>query len=191
MKIRIKHFPALFLLIQTLLSLTIGNGSAMLLAWLGFMTSWIYLRFYRRTQLLSTSHTGEGSTICGDASETFAFAHFFPEPIHAPISVVSNFIYECLVSLKLRTPFTAEDVEASNEQANARHDFGLPGRINQGWYNGRGSDNREEADRRKALALKALDQRLFPSSAKPISNDRSLKATNPEPQSPLLSPASK
>ena len=180
-KIRIKHFPVLFLLIQTLLSLAVGNGSAMLLAWLGFMTSWIYLRFYRRTRLLSTSHTGEGSTICGDASETFAFAHFFPDPIHTPILVMSNFFYKCLVSLKLHTPFTAEDVEASNEQANARHDFGLPDITNQGFYNDRGSNREEEAGRRKALALKALDQRLSQSSAKPISDDRSLKCIVPEP----------
>lgn len=161
----------------------------MLLAWFGFMTTWIYLRFYRKTQLLSTSHTGEGSTIYGDASETFAFAYFFPDPIYTPVSIVSNKLYEYLVSLKLCTPFTAEDVEASNEQANTRHVIELPGRTSDGLYADRRSSQREEAARRKALALKALDQRLYLSSAKSISDICSPTDTQPERQSSVTSPA--
>ena len=102
---------------------------------------------------------------------------------------MSNLLYECLVSLKLHTPFTAEDVETSNEQTNARHDFGLPGMMNHGLYNDSGSARREEAGRRKALALKALDQRLFLSSANPIPDDRSFKGIGPDSQSSVTSPA--
>ena len=189
LKIRVKHFPALFLLVQTLFSLTFGNGSAMLLTWLGFVISWTYLRFYRRTQLLSTSLTGEGSIIRGDASETFAFAHFFPDPIFTPVSVVSNFLYDRLVSFKLCSPFTAEDIEAGNEQANARHDFELPGVIKRGSYNDRGSNRREEAERRRALALKALDQRLYLSSAKVGLDEHSLTDTHSDQPSSGTSPA--
>ena len=178
MRIRVKHFPALFLLVQTLFSLVFGNGSAMFLTWSGFMTSWIYLRFYRRTRLLSTTITGDGSIIRGDASETFAFAHFFPDPLYMPVSVVSNFLYDCLISLRICSPFTAEDVDASNEQAIARRDFELPATTRQGQYEG--TNRREEAERRRALALKALDQRLHSSPAKPTPDEHSLTEPHSE-----------
>ena len=159
-KMRLKHFPVLFLLVTGFISLCFGNGSSLSLALLGFTTSWTYLRFYRKTQLLSTSLTGDSSIIYGDASETFAFAHFFPDPIHTPISVLSNSIYSCLISLKLCSPVSAELIEASNEEIVARRDTSLPSINSSGSFGEISSSRREEAERRRALALKALDQRL-------------------------------
>lgn len=131
----------------------------MLLAWLGFLTSWTYLRFYRISPSLAGSSTGEGSTIKGDASETFAFAYFFPDAVHAPVAALSDAVYNLMVTLRLCSRFSAEDVDASNEQASARGQGGLPSILNSG-RGGRGGGRREEAERRRALALKALDQRL-------------------------------
>jgi hypothetical protein len=151
---RVKHFPALHLLANTLSGVLLGTETAMFLSWLAFFTSWTYLRFYRKTQIMSAA-TGEGATIKGDASDTFAFAYFFPEPVHTPVAIISDHLYQILTSLKILTPFSADDIESGNEQAMARVEGGLPSLMST-----RGSGRREEAERRRALALRALDQRL-------------------------------
>lgn len=157
-KMRVKHFPAIFLLANILSGVLFATDTAMYLSCFGFFTSWIYLRFYRRTESLSTSETGEGSYIRGDASDTFAFAHFFPEPIYTPVAKITEEVWKVLLALKVCTPFSDEDVDAGNEQASARAEGGLPSIMNS--KGGSGGGRREEAERRRALALKALDQRL-------------------------------
>jgi hypothetical protein len=163
-KMRVKHFPALFLLLNTLSAPLFGTDTAVVLAWLGLITSWTYLRFYKRQPELSSTSTSGG--LRGDASETFAFAYFFPDVIHGPIAALSQAIYNILVALKICTPFSAEDVASGNEQASARGEAGLPSLLNGAGRGGsRGTGKREEAERRRALALKALDQRLHAASA--------------------------
>ena len=129
-----------------------------MLGWAGFFTSWTYLRFYKKQVELSGSSTG-GPVIKGDASETFAFAYFWPDIVQPPIAAVSDGVYNALVRIRVITPFSAEDVETGNVQATARGEGGLPSLLNQGGRRG-GTGKREEAERRRALALKALDQRL-------------------------------
>lgn len=157
---RVKHFPAIFLLANTISGIVLGTETAMFLAWFGFFTAWTYLRFYRVSPSISSAATGDGSVIKGDASDTFAFAHFFPEPMQAPIGQVSEGVYNTMVSLGLCTPFSAEDIDAGNEQASARAEGGLPSIMNPNSRGGKGGATRAEAERRRALALKALDQRL-------------------------------
>jgi hypothetical protein len=131
----------------------------MFLSWFAFFTSWTYLRFFRKTSLLSAAATGgetTTTTMKGDASDTFAFAYFFPEPIHTPVSIISENVYQILVGLKILAPFSEGDVETGNEQASARAEGGLPSIMSTRG----GSGRREEAERRRALALRALDQRL-------------------------------
>ena len=163
-KFRVKHFPAIFLVANTLSGVVFGTDTALALAWLGFLTSWTYLRFYKRQPDLSSASTGASSSVQGDASETFAFAYFWPDVVHGPIAAVSDGIYNALVALRICTPFSAEDVESSNEQAMARGEGGLPSLLNQGGRRG-ASGKREEAERRRALALRALDQRLHAATA--------------------------
>lgn len=166
-KLRIKHFPALFLLCNTVSGFILGTDTALILAWSGFFMSWIFLRFYKLSPSLSSSSTGGSAHVRGDASEAFAFASFFPEPLRAPVAAVSGAVYNALVAVKLCTPFTAEDVEAGNEQAMARGEAGLPSLMNGGGRGvSRGGGKREEAERRRALALKALDQRLHAASTR-------------------------
>ncbi|KAL8718709.1 MAG: hypothetical protein Q9225_004190 [Loekoesia sp. 1 TL-2023] len=161
-KIRVKHFPSLFLAANTLSGILLGTDTALVLAWLGFMTSWTYLRFYKRQPDLSTASTGNNQ-LRGDASETFAFAYFWPDVIQPPIAAIADGIYNALVAVRICTPFTAEDVEMGNEQATARGEGGLPNLLNQG-HSRYGRSKQEEAERRRALALKALDQRLHAAS---------------------------
>ncbi len=158
MKMRVKHFPAIFLAVNTLSGLLLGTDTALVLAWPGLLTSWTYLRFYKRQPDISGT-TNAGGVVKGDASETFAFATFFPDVIQPPIAAVCNQMFDFLCTIKLCTPFSNEAVAMSNEHAAARGDGGLPTFVKQP-RGLRGMSKREEAERRRALALKALDQRL-------------------------------
>ncbi|KAL4977477.1 eukaryotic integral membrane protein-domain-containing protein [Aspergillus desertorum] len=156
-KMRVKHFPAVFLLLNTLSGILLGTHVAAALAWFGLITSWTYLRFFKRQPDLTGTST-DGLGIKGDASETFAFKCFFPDAIQPPIGFVADTIYSFLVSLKICTPFSAEEVASGNQQALARGEAGLPSLLSN--RSGRSMAKREEAERRRAVALKALDQRL-------------------------------
>lgn len=158
-KMRVKHFPALFLLLNTISGIVLGTHIAATLAWLGLVTSWTYLRFFKRQPDLTGTST-DGLGIKGDASETFAFACLFPDVIQPPISFVSEQVYSLLVALKVCTPFSEEDIASGNQQVLARGEAGLPSLLNNQRGGMRGAAKREEAERRRALALKALDQRL-------------------------------
>ncbi|EON67974.1 hypothetical protein W97_07120 [Coniosporium apollinis CBS 100218] len=166
-RMRVKHFPAIFLLGNTVSGLVFGTETALFLAWFGFFTSWIYLRFYRTSPSLSSTATGESGTVKGDASDTFSFAHFFPDPVQTVLAPVADKVYDTLVTLRICSPFSDEDIDAGNEQASARAEGGLPSLMNVGGRAGRGGGRREEAERRRALALKALDQRLHAAANRP------------------------
>ena len=163
-KVRVKHFPAVFLVANTVSGIVFGTDKALVLAWLGFFTAWTYLRFYKRQPDLTGTGT-RATGIRGDASETFAFACFWPDVVQPPIAALSDGIYNALIALRICTPFSVEDVESGNEQAAARGEAGLPSLLNQGSRRGIGGGKREEAERRRALALKALDQRLQTATA--------------------------
>lgn len=158
-RMRVKHFPAVFVLLNSLSGPILGTDTAFFLSWSGFLTSWIYLRFYRKAPTLATTSTGEGAVIKGDASDTFAFAHFFPEPIQVVLDPLCDSIYNMLVAARVCLPFSTEAIDAGNEQASARAEGGLPSLMNGRGGRGNGA-RREEAERRRALALRALDQRL-------------------------------
>ena len=126
-KVRVKHFPAVFLLANTLAGLLLPRGTraAALLAWAGFLAGWTHLRFYKRQPDLGATGTGDGSsgaTLRGDASETFAFAAFWPDVVQPPIAAASDAIFNAFVALRLCTPFSADEVESGNRQASARGD---------------------------------------------------------------------
>ena len=180
---RVKHFPALFILLNSIGAMILGTHTAAILSCLGMLTSWTYLRFYKRQPDLSGTSTSELG-IKGDASETFAFAYFFPDTLQPPISFISEKIYNVLVSLRICTPFSAEDVATGNEQAMARGEAGLPSLLQNGGRMGGGAramGKREEAERRRAIALKALDQRLQAATAG-RSQPRTSPSPSPQPQ---------
>jgi membrane associated rhomboid family serine protease len=163
-KMRVKHFPAIFLLLNTFSGIVFGTDTAAILAWIGLLASWTYLRFYKyQPDLTGTSTNGLGFK--GDASETFTFATFFPDVMQPPISFVADQIYAFLVALKVVTPFSAEDIATSTENAVARGQAGLPSLLSNAGSSVRSMGKREEAERRRALALRALDQRLQAATA--------------------------
>ncbi|RAL09638.1 rhomboid family protein [Aspergillus homomorphus CBS 101889] len=162
-KMRVKHFPALFLFLNTISGVAFGTRVAAILAWLGLVTSWTYLRFFKRQPDLTGTST-DGLGIKGDASETFAFACLFPDLLQPPIAFFSDQVYALLVALKICTPFSDEDIASGNQQVLARGEAGLPSLLST-QRGGRAMAKREEAERRRALALKALDQRLQAAAA--------------------------
>ncbi|KAK4981682.1 hypothetical protein LTR66_009789 [Elasticomyces elasticus] len=171
LRIRVKHFPAIFLLANTLSGPLLGTDTAVFLSWLGFLTAWIYLRFFRisPTDDLEAGNgllRGVGNARSrGDASDTFAFAQFFPEPVSTILAPPLDIIYNAFVSLRILRPFSGSDIVAGNEQASVRSEGGLQGLM--GGRGGRGGGRREEAERRRALALRALDQRLNAAASRP------------------------
>jgi len=183
-KIRVKHFPAIFLAANTISGFVIGTDTALVLAWAGFFASWTYLRFFKKQADLAGTGTGR-PTIKGDASETFAFAYFWPDVIQPPIAAVADGVYNALVAVHVLVPFSAEDVETSNVQATARGEGGLPSLLNQGGRRGGGGGKREEAERRRALALKALDQRLHAATA---TKEQPVTASQPPAPSTQVTP---
>ena len=172
-KVRVKHFPAIFLVANTLSGVLFFTDTAAVLSWLGFLTSWTYLRFYKPQPDLLGASTG-GSTVRGDASETFAFAYFWPDVVHGPVDALATSIFNILVGLRLCTPFSAEEIETSNTQAGNRGSEGLPSIMDSGRRAGGGK--REEAERRRALALKALDERLQAAASRPPQQSSSTPA---------------
>lgn len=195
-KARVKHFPALFLLLNSLSGAIFGTDTAALLAWLGFLTSWVYLRFYKRQPDLMGTSTG-GLGVKGDASETFAFVCFFPDVMQPPIGFIADRVYSLLVATKICTPFSDEDIASGNQQALERGEAGLPNLFSNNRPHGtRSMGKREEAERRRTLALKALDQRLQAAAATAgRAHSPSHSASNqsaqsqPQPATPTISSA--
>jgi hypothetical protein len=148
--LRVPRFPLLHLLGVFLLSLTpLLSAASFFLATTGFITSWTYLRFYK--QAFPDLDSTQPSSLRGDASETFAFAEFFPDAAKPFIASLSNQVFNVLVSLRICSPFSAADLSASRGETFVQR--GTPGSA------------RAEAERRRALALKALDQRLNAATA--------------------------
>ena len=168
-KVRVKHFPAIFLLANSISGLLFGTDTAAIFAWVGLITAWTYLRFYKRQPDLSGTAAGSQG-LRGDASETFAFAAFFPDKIQPPVALFCDQIFTLFVNMHICTPFSNEDIESGNQQAAARGEAGLPSLLSSGGRTSRGTTKREEAERRRALALQALEQRLSAASAKKSPN---------------------
>ncbi|GAA5816155.1 hypothetical protein MFLAVUS_009681 [Mucor flavus] len=113
---------------------------------IGWVIGWVYIRFFKYQD-----------GIQGDRSETFAIQTFFPEFLHPIIGFVSNIVYGLLVKLNCCKPAPRNyDIEIGVTA--------VPGSA------------RAEAERRRALALKALDMRLSksptPASAEPAFSSR-------------------
>lgn len=149
LSLRVPRFPLLYLGIVTVLSLTpLLSSAALWLAVYGFITSWTYLRFYK--PVFPDLDSSQPTSLRGDASETFAFAEFFPAPVKPFVATVADQIFDVLVSLRLCVPFSAD---ASGSRGDSFVQRGTPGSA------------RAEAERRRAIALKALDQRLNAATA--------------------------
>ncbi|KAL2265527.1 hypothetical protein VTJ83DRAFT_6627 [Remersonia thermophila] len=155
LSLRVPRFPLLYIGLITLLCLTpMLTAASFFLAVYGFLVSWTYLRFYKVA--FPDLDTSQPSSLRGDASETFAIAEFFPGPVRPAVAAISAHVFNALVAMRLCVPFSQADISAARGDHHRHHSFssrGVPGSA------------RAEAERRRALALRALDQRLHAATA--------------------------
>ncbi|KAL2205348.1 DUF1751-domain-containing protein [Sarocladium strictum] len=164
LSLRVPRFPLVYIGIVTILSLTpILSSASFWLAIFGFMTSWTYLRFYKA--VFPDLDSSQSASLRGDASETFAFSEFFPTPAKPFVSNVADHVFDVMVAMKLCSPFSQADMSAARGDSFLQR--GTPGSA------------RAEAERRRAIALKALDQRLHAAGAGGSGN-----TARPSPQPP-------
>ncbi|EJD03577.1 DUF1751-domain-containing protein [Fomitiporia mediterranea MF3/22] len=161
-RVRVKRLPMAYVTLSTVLVLLGFQSPWINIQW-GWLVAWTYLRFYKKNK---------GDAIVGDSygdrSETFAFAQWFPPFIHPPINMLGNFVYPLATRFRV-IPRAGSDIESGGYAQ-------LPG------------GPRAEAERRRALALKALDQRMA-SSAAPA-KEPAVQPPQPGSPSPSSSPSS-
>ncbi|KAI0296257.1 eukaryotic integral membrane protein-domain-containing protein [Russula brevipes] len=154
---RVKTLPMAYVTLSTVMCI-LAFQCPFILVQFGWLVSWIWLRFYKK----NTSDTLSGGPTYGDRSETFALVNSFPPFLHTPISFLANTIYKYASRFHL-IPSAGADLEANHSQ---------PGSA------------RAEAERRRAMALKALDQRLAnpanTTAAQPSRPQPPASSSNPE-----------
>ncbi|KAG6817980.1 hypothetical protein H0H87_012448 [Tephrocybe sp. NHM501043] len=156
-KTRVKMLPMAYLTLSTVLCF-VGFQCPWIIIQFGWFVGWIYLRFYKK----NTNDTLGGVDTYGDRSETFSLISWFPPFLHKPLTLLGNFVFNLATQFHL-IPTSSGDVEI-------------------GSYNQAPGTARAEAERRRAMALKALDQRLANSSS-PVGG-----ASSAPPHSPRLPP---
>ncbi|KTW27845.1 uncharacterized protein T551_02812 [Pneumocystis jirovecii RU7] len=148
LRIRIKYVPILYICVISIIGILIENGSLGILAWTGFLSSWVYLRFFKWNTPNLFSHLT--LDLRGDTSETFGFAYFFPQPIHSLISMISKKISHFLAFFHIYV-----SIPIKNQQTETLNSF----QKSPDFLSHLGT-SRSEAERRRALALKELEERL-------------------------------
>uniref|UniRef100_U6CVT7 Transmembrane protein 115 n=1 Tax=Neovison vison TaxID=452646 RepID=U6CVT7_NEOVI len=133
-QVRVSVVPMLLLGLLLLLRLaTLLQSPALASYGFGLLSSWVYLRFYQRH-----------SRGRGDMADHFAFATFFPEILQPVVGLLANLVHSLLVKVKIC------------QKTVKRYDVGAPSSIT---ISLPGTDP-QDAERRRQLALKALNERL-------------------------------
>ncbi|KAG0088148.1 hypothetical protein BGZ93_010553 [Podila epicladia] len=139
--VRVKNLPIIFASYLIVEALITRSQVQLLMAVYGMLISWVYSRFFK---------VQDG--IRGDRSETFSFASFFPEAVQPPVKTLSNIVFGILVRLKVCSPLGFGNILSNDLENPQMSGMILP--LSQP------ASLRAEAERRRALALKALDMRL-------------------------------
>ncbi|KAG1757156.1 eukaryotic integral membrane protein-domain-containing protein [Suillus lakei] len=164
-KARVKRLPMAYLTFSTIMTF-LGFQSPYILIQFGWFVSWIYLRFYKR----NVGDSLGGAVTYGDRSETFALTSWFPPFLHTPLSMLGNTVYKLATRLHLVPTSVPHDIES-------------------GGYSQVPGGARAEAERRRALALKALDQRLANSSSGSPTQSGASQAQSSRPSPAAPAPA--
>ncbi|KAH9065791.1 DUF1751-domain-containing protein [Lactarius vividus] len=147
---RVKTLPMAYVTFSTVMCI-IGFQCPFIVIQFGWLVSWIWLRFYKK----NTNEILNGGPTYGDRSETFALVNSFPPFLHTPITFLANTTHKYASRFHL-IPSAGADLEANHTQP---------------------VNTRAEAERRRAMALKALDQRL----ANPANTSSSAQPSRPQP----------
>ncbi|PKI82407.1 hypothetical protein MVES1_003360 [Malassezia vespertilionis] len=150
--ISVRDLPMLYVGVSNVMCL-LGYTSPWMLIQFGWLASWLYLRFYQLDE----------HGVRGDATEAFAFKYWFPSFVQPYVGMLADFVHGHAARLGL----VRETVAYTDLELNVDEPAPL---------DAAGSGARAEAERRRALALEALDQRMAnetdtsesPRSAAPI-----------------------
>jgi len=129
--IRAKHLPFIIVLIGGLTSALMFDSADGTLIFVGWIASWVYLRFFQKRD-----------GVIGDHSDAFQFSSFFPEMLQPIVKLFVLIVSKCcffLPQLKRSTPTP----DFTNELPVSPI---LP--------------PTSDAERRRQLGIKALDQKL-------------------------------
>ncbi|KAI8811361.1 hypothetical protein BJ742DRAFT_674844 [Cladochytrium replicatum] len=167
--VRVKYIPSLAIAGYIVLFLVDLVNAQLFIILSGTLTSWVYIRFFKQQD-----------GIRGDRSETFSFASFFPEILHPFIAPVSNATFHLFVALRLLPPLAASVLPTTTAAMSST----IYGDLNKP-QNPLGSDT-ADAERRRALALRALDKRLAQNTSSPAVAPPQ-NASSPDPAVPPAS----
>lgn len=145
-KVRVRDLPMAYVTFSNIICV-LGYPSPFILIQFGWLFSWAYLRFFKMND----------NGIRGDRSETFSLVSWFPPFMHKPVTFVSNTLYGIFLKLGVVQPWQYSamgDVELGVGSGLPSMSVGISPQTP-----GAGS-TRAEAERRRAMALKALDQRV-------------------------------
>ncbi|KAF4604951.1 hypothetical protein EYR40_003734 [Pleurotus pulmonarius] len=156
LKARVKSLPMAYLGLSTVMCI-IGFQCPWIIIQFGWFVSWIYLRFYKK----NTGDVTGGIVTYGDRSETFSLLSWFPPLVHKPLGLLGNTVHSLANKFHL-IPTTHGDVET-------------------GIYTQVPGSARAEAERRRAMALKALDQRLANTASASLSPSPQTPGSRPPP----------
>ncbi|GAA5941741.1 uncharacterized protein JCM15063_002658 [Sporobolomyces koalae] len=173
LKMRVKSLPMAYVTFSNVACL-LGYQSPYILIQFGWLVSWLYLRFLKKS---------EGSDFRGDRSETFAFHNWFPPFIQKYVAILSNFVFSLAVKFNLIQSWSSIDLESGPGSSASTNTVG--GQT----YTSVPGGARAEAERRRAMALEALDRRM--ASKPPTSSTTptvAAAATVGVPPSPAATP---
>ncbi|TRM66103.1 eukaryotic integral membrane protein [Schizophyllum amplum] len=157
LRTRVKNIPMAYLTLSTVLCL-VGYQCPWIVIQFGWFVGWIYLRFYKK----NSGDSVGGTVTYGDRSETFSLLSWFPPFAHYPLTLLGNIVFNLATRLHL-LPASAGDLES-------------------GMYSQVPGGARAEAERRRAMALKALDQRM--ANASPAGGSSSNSPVQGSPAAP-------
>jgi len=146
----------------------LGYQSPFILIQWGWLVSWVYLRFYKKNSMEGVATLSGAADTYGDRSDAFAFINWFPPFVHQPLGMVLDFVYQIALQVKIVPAYSSTDLESGSHAPMG------------------GGIARAEAERRRAMALKALDQRMA-STAGPAS--RPPQPSQPPAPGPARAPA--
>jgi hypothetical protein len=148
-KVRVRDLPMAYVTFSNVICV-LGYPSPFILIQFGWLIGWGYLRFFQ-------IHDGG---VRGDRSETFNLVQWFPPFMHRPVTFISNTLYGIFVKVGVIEPYhysALGDVELGVGSGLPSMNIGIPGSASTPGGTG---GTRAEAERRRAMALKALDQRV-------------------------------
>ncbi|KAJ2784415.1 hypothetical protein H4R18_001125 [Coemansia javaensis] len=159
---RVNDLPGLYTLVVPVLFTLLGNLGAVLLADIGFVVSFVYLRFYKRT-----------GPVKGDRSDAFAFCTLFPPFAQPVVARLADGVYNLAVAARLIT-----SDEGYRQAVDMEAGVGLRGPAAEP------PAEASDADRRRALAAKAVDVRLASESPAPSSSAAATATATASPPAP-------